>query len=173
MTQGFPSPAAPYPPGHPVPLPMGAAGVRRAVGEARAEIALQRVTRGPWPFLSACLAPKPAGAVWEKPNVSRRSWPPSSGPWVTRRELAGATVLPDPHRALLGHPGLRSSPGKEAKDPSDLEEGREVGSHPRLTSPCSLQNLPCHRAPALPVGICAASQYSATLRGFLLLCGWS
>lgn len=61
------------------------------MGEARAEIALQRVTRGPWPFLSACLAPKPAGAVWEKPNVSRRSWPPSSGPWVTRRELAGAT----------------------------------------------------------------------------------
>lgn len=56
----------------------------------------------------------------------------------------GHTVLPDPRRALLGHLGLRSSPGcahspgKEAEGPSDLEEGREVGSHPRLTSPFSL-----------------------------------
>lgn len=51
--------------------PCGQRGLRRVVGEARAEITLRQVTRGPWPFLTARPAPKPAGAGWEKPNVSR------------------------------------------------------------------------------------------------------
>lgn len=101
-------------------------------------------------------------------------------------------MLPDPRGALLGHLGLRSSPGcahagcehspgKEADGASDLEEGREVGSCPRLTSPCTLRGSALTRdtgelqgssCPS-PGGTGAASQYSAALRGHELLCGWS
>lgn len=91
----------------------------------------------------------------------------------------GHSVLPDPRRALLGHLGLRSKPScaqprQGSRGSLGSRGGRGVGIPPQahFTLLAAKTALPQdHRAPALPRGPCAASQYSATLRGCLLLRG--